>query len=294
MESVPDGVIVRLVKMQGAVPKRAMINLANCIELLLRFDNAKPYYSQIWQNAVSEIEKYQSLFLHFVDVLPVNVVEFVAILMKAAAQSDVAVEILAKITKHHPDANQYILLFLPTNNHNFPLLAELYGRLLDCPEILQLPEFYSVCSHLLTPERSFALSGLLKSDMVNRSLLEESGFLDHVVELLTTQPEPAWILDFICRLEAKYDFQKLRSIVSVLFEFLANFEIQDQAFLCLSEIGKYSMDGFDMDALMEFARTFQGTEVGPVAAAAAFLVAKFDAGSVEGLGDTAQAGLVDG
>jgi serine/threonine protein kinase len=253
VSSISDGVVVRLVRMQTIVPGGFQETLSRCIKLVLNFDNVKPYYSQIWQNAVRHIDSCQCLFVHFLDQLPVNALEGVAILMGATTGTDSAVAILVRFAWLFQEVRRFCLMFLPTKNQNLELLASFYEQLLDFPEVLGFAEFYECAQYLC---RSDKLPDLFNSDKFDPKLFQESRVCRRMVELLESQECQAAILKMVLDIELRYDVPRFRRDSHRFFRLLGNESLREDAFLVLAAMAKYGLEGIDCRSLRRAAQEF--------------------------------------
>jgi serine/threonine protein kinase len=265
LTSAPDGIVVRLIRMQTTSPESIRKSLSRCIELLLRFDSVKLYYSQIWQNAIQDFDNCKCLFLHFVTRLPVNVLEFVAILMRAAANHDGAISILTQVLQGHDDTRRVCCMFLPTRSRNAELLARFYEQLLTQPEVLRHKEFYEVADRLC---ESAALCDLLASPDVDLELLGQSGLYPRIVDLLHDLERQAAMLGLIIAIAAMVDVPIFRKNAAKISGLLANERLRERAFLALAAIAKFGPEGIDTEALLAPAVEFKNGPPGPARQAA--------------------------
>jgi len=252
--SIPDGVVVRLMRMQTIVTEDFYESLSLCIEVVLRFENVKPYYSQIWQNAVLHLEKCQCLFRHFESELPVNALEFVAILMGAASQSETAVRILIDFTERFSEVRAFSLLFLPVRNPNLRLVAAFYEQLLDLPDILKFEEFYTCAEFLLSPNR---LTAIFECDQVDFQLFQKSRVCFRMIQLLDDEEAQVDILRLMLAIESKFDVPVFRSESGKLFRLLDVDVMREPAFLLLAAMAKFGAEGIDTELLDRIAAEFE-------------------------------------
>jgi hypothetical protein len=204
---------------------------------------------------VDHIDRCQCLFLHFLDQLPVNALEGVAILMGAAAGSDCAVSILVRFARLFQEVRMFCLMFLPTRNQNLKLLATFYERLLDYPEVLGFAEFYDCAQYLCGAEK---LPDLFNSEKFNLKLFQESKVCQRMVELLDSEECQAEMLRMMLGIELRYDVPRFRRDSYRFFRLLRTENLREDAFLVLAAMAKYGLEGIDCRWLGQVAQEFRG------------------------------------
>jgi serine/threonine protein kinase len=270
---IPEGVVVRLVKLQAMASEKCRAPLARCLDVILDFDSVNPFHSQIWQNALVDLETSKCLFLHFLSALPANTIEFAGILMRAAEKSDTAVEILARFAQAWGEFRECCVRFLPLNNRNLEIVAKFYAHLLEFTEVLQFAEFYEAAQFLCTPKSFAGLALLFASAALDLELFERSAVCRRIVELLRSLNDREQIVGLLLAIEERRDVAAFREALPILFELLAEEGVRVQAFLALAAMARFSQEGIDMELLRERAVEFIQSP-GPGQAMAAALLGR--------------------
>ena len=275
LEKCPDSIITRLIKMQTTLPRKAKRLVSKCIEVLLKFPNCVPYYDEIWQNSLEDIDQCLCLFSHFIDQPPPNPSKMLAILVQASAACDPALDILAQFVQKNPQFQDLVAEFLPTNSENHSMLVSFYSEMLTVPKILQHQEFYAAAVDLLDSDKFEDLNKLLSSDCVNYELFDASQIPARVISLLN---EDLWripMLRLMCTVESKHDTPAFRSFVPQLFIFMSDKDLAHNAFLTLAAMSRLDSSGFDFDQLLQYAVEVVSSDDEQAQSASVFLLRTF-------------------
>lgn len=253
LRNCPDSVIRRLVKMQMTLPASARPLLSKCIEAVLRFPNAVPYYEQFWQNSIEGIDQYLCLFSRFIEQLPPNATPMFNILVRCSGTSDEAFETLTAFVKKNGKAKSIIAELLPIESKNRELLLAFYSEMLDMPQVLRHSEFYAVAVDFIPSEKCHKLNELFHSESIEFQLFDDSEMPSKIVSLLNDESFQIPMLQLMYTIELRHDSPEFRKCVSLLFSFLENQKLSRMSFLILASMSRFDSSDFDFDKITQYA-----------------------------------------